>query len=74
MEAGRLTSREANAGQMADEQSKADTDRSDERGTMLLRSEHEDGEHQECSQEHLDEESLGEVGAFSQRCCHREFL
>jgi hypothetical protein len=74
MEAGRLTSREANASQVADEQGKADTDRGDECGTMLLRGEHEDGEHQECSQEHLNEESLREVCAFGQCRCHGEFL
>jgi hypothetical protein len=70
----KLTSREANASQVADEQSKADPDRRDECGTMLFRGEHEDGEHQECSQEHLDEESLREVCAFGQCRCHGEFL
>ena len=74
MKAGSLTSCEANPGQVADEQSKADTDRCDERGTMLLRGEHEDGKHKECSQEHLDEESLGDICAFAQSCCHGEFL
>lgn len=74
MEAGRLTSREANASQVADEQRKTDTNGGDECGTMLLRSEHEDREHQECSQEHLNEESLREVCAFGQCRCHGEFL
>ena len=72
--ASRLTSREANAGQVADEQSKANTDWGDECGTVLLRGEHEDGEHQKRSQEHLDEEALGEVCAFGQSRCHCKFL
>jgi hypothetical protein len=59
---------------VADEQGKADTDRSDECGAMLLCGKHEDGEHQECSKEHLDEESLGEVCAFGQRRRHGELL
>lgn len=74
MEAGRLTSREANASQVADKQSKANTDWGDECSAMLLRGEHEDGEHQECSQEHLNEESLREVCAFGQCRCHGELL
>lgn len=74
MKARRLTSREANAGQVADEQSKANTDRGNECGTVLLRREHENGEYQECGQEHLDEEALGEVCAFGQSRCHGEFL
>ena len=74
MRAIRLTSCEANAGQVADEQGKADSNRSDECGTMLLGSEHEDGEHQECSQEHLNKESLGEICAFRQRRRHGELL
>ena len=74
MRTGRLTSREAHASQVTDEQGKADTDRGDECGTMLLRGEHEDGEHQECSQEHLNKESLGEICAFRQRRRHGELL
>lgn len=74
MKARRLTSREANASQVADEQSKANTDWGDECGTVLLRGEHENGKYQERSQEHLDEEALGEVCAFGQSRCHGEFL
>ena len=74
MRAIRLTSCEANASQVTNEQGKADADRRDECGTVLLRGEHEDGEYQKCSQEHLDEESLGEVCAFGQRCRHGELL
>ena len=74
MRAIRLTSCEANASQVANEQGKADADRRDECGTVLLRGEHEDCEHQKCSQEHLDEESLGEVCAFGQRRRHGELL
>jgi hypothetical protein len=71
---GRLTSCEARASQVADEEGKADTDRSNERGVVFLNSEHEDGEHQERSQKHLNEETLSKICACGQRRCYREFL
>jgi hypothetical protein len=55
------TSCEADASQVTDEQSKADANRRDERGAVLLGCEHKDGEDQQHSQEHLDEESAGDI-------------
>jgi hypothetical protein len=59
---------------VADEKGKADTDRCDECGVMLFNRKHEDGEDQERSQEHFDEESLSEVCACGQGRCHSELL
>jgi len=42
---------------MGDEECKTNTDRGDEGGTMFLGGEHEDGEDQKRSQEHLDEQA-----------------
>jgi len=59
---------------VTDEKGEADTDRSNERGVMFLHGKHEDGEHQERSQEHLNEEPLSKICSCSQRRCYREFL
>ena len=71
---GLRTSSEASAGEMGDEECEANTDRCDESATVFLSGEHENCEHQESSQEHLDEESSRESRVFGQQCCHGEFL
>jgi hypothetical protein len=55
------TSCKSCASQMGDEQSKANADRCDESGAVLLSCEHEDGEDQQCRHEHLDEQTTSGV-------------
>lgn len=69
-----LTSGEANACKMADEECETDTDRCNEGGTVLLCGEHEDGEDEQGGQEHLDEEATGDGRVFGQSRCDSEFL
>lgn len=59
---------------MANEERKTNTDRCDERGTVLLCGEHEDGEYEQGGQEHLNEEPTGNGRVFGQSRCDSEFL
>lgn len=59
---------------MADEKSKANADRCNESGAVLLGCEHEDGEDQQCCQKHLDEEAASDTCVCGQRGCDGKFL
>ena len=56
---------EVDTDQLSNEQSKTDTDRGNERCSVLLGSKHEDREDKLRSQEHLNEKSLNNSGASS---------
>lgn len=59
---------------MTDEKSKANADWRDESGAVLLGCEHEDGEDQQCRQEHLDKEAASDTCVCGQRSRHGKFL
>jgi hypothetical protein len=59
---------------MGDEKSKTNASWCNESGAVLLGCEHEDGEDQQCRQEHLDEKASSDVCVCGQCGCHGEFL
>jgi len=60
-------------GQLRNEESKADANRSEERRLVLLCCQHKDGQQQHECEEHLDEKASGYRGFFAEGGIHGEW-
>lgn len=57
--------------EFAEEEGQSDADGSQERGAVLLDSQHQDDEDELCGEEHFNEETLGSVRVATEECVNR---